>query len=203
MLKRREVSSLHFSIALCLPFYALFLYVRTQFTKRERKYENNDSAVLSQFTKTVLESEKELFKECDNTMGWQSVQLYRTFVINLINTFVVNPIYRTFVYGPVFLLFGHHDAARMPYKNCNLNFMQKASSSCLFLIVACNGLASTSYLFSMSGVSYINEMVMICSIAEIVLLVLLPRHYLSTFCGQDCLKECQRKISNYIFVRHK
>ena len=57
-----------------------------------------EHTILSQereFARTVLEAEEELFRDDEGSLGWQIVQLYRTFVLNLLAIFLVNPVYRS------------------------------------------------------------------------------------------------------------
>ena len=94
--------------------------------------------------------------------------------MNLLNTFVVNPMYRTLAYFPLLLLFLLHDRHRMPYKHRYLNILQVLSSMCLALVVVCNALAAVSYMASINEIAYIEEMVQMSSIVEMLLYGAVP-----------------------------
>ena len=89
-------------------------------------------------TKVILEQEEELFDvECKG-IRWGVVQLYRMLAVVLINTIVLNPIFRCFWFVGLFVGFSYHDGYRMPFKHPFLNHLQRLTSACLFFVTLCN-----------------------------------------------------------------
>ena len=58
----------------------------------------------------ILEMEEELFSVDDNAFRWPLVQLYRNLLVVVVQTFMLNTIYRSVVLAPIFMLFGLHDS---------------------------------------------------------------------------------------------
>lgn len=125
-------------------------------------------------------------------MGWQIIQSYRAFALITLNTFFINPIYRTLVYIPLLSFFLIHDFCRMPYKHQYLDILQILSSLCLIIVVTCNSLAATSYMVPINRLKYIESLVQISSIIEDVSYAVVPLS-LPTWMVWTRLKEHFRK----------
>ena len=89
-------------------------------------------------TNMILEQEEELFDEERKGVRWGSVQLYRMVAIVLINTIVLNPIFKCLWFAGIFVAFLMHDWYRMPFKNIFLCHLQRLTSGCLFFVTVCN-----------------------------------------------------------------
>ena len=85
----------------------------------------------------ILQLEDELFKENDRVVRWPIIQLYRNLLIVALNTFILNPIYKTVAVIPVFVAFIVHDCLRKPFKHVYLNNLQILTSVCLLIISVC------------------------------------------------------------------
>ena len=84
-------------MAIGCPYMAIFLFILNR--NRETKEDKEDRSVHEdEFARRVLESEQDLFREEEDgtgSLGWQIVQLYRTFLLNLFTVFFTNPLYRS------------------------------------------------------------------------------------------------------------
>ena len=79
-------------------------------------------------------------------------QFYRTFVISVLTTFIINPVYRQAAFLLTLVLFVVHDRYRKPYKNSFLNTVQLFSSLCLLLVLGCNSLAAYSKMVTVTQI---------------------------------------------------
>ena len=122
-------------------------------------------------TKEILQVEEKLFKEDGHSVPWVVIQLYRNMVVN---TFILNPVYKSIIMFPLFLLFGIHDARRMPYKHVFLNYLQIFTSSCLLIINACNVLPSLSIVFNLMVVPAISGILRSAKFVEMLTLISVP-----------------------------
>ena len=101
-------------------------------------------------------------------------QFYRTFLISVLTTFIVNPIYRQSAFLPVLVGFVLHDRFRKPYINGYLNTLQLFSSSCLLLVLGCNSLSAPSYMVDVSQIPSVFQVKKIISIVEMVVYASVP-----------------------------
>ena len=132
-LKARTISTTTFLTSCVIPFA---FYVRTKIIpKNPEKIPNEEE---EKCAKVILEQEEELFDEGSNGMRWSVLQLYRMLVIVMLNTFVLNTIYKSLWFFGLFLAFAMHDSRRMPYKSQFLNQLQCLTSVCLFLVNLCS-----------------------------------------------------------------
>ena len=86
----------------------------------------------------ILEQEEELFNAESKGVRWGVVQFYRILSIVLINTLVLNAIYKCLWFAGIFGAFFAQDAYRMPFKHPFLNQLQRLTSACLFLVTLCS-----------------------------------------------------------------
>ena len=94
----------------------------------------------------ILQLKEQLFYETSNSIRWPVVQLYRMLFIVVVNTFVLNPVFKSLWFSGVFLLFALHDSKRMPFKNPFLNQLQRLTSVCLFFVNLCSAPSAFSSL---------------------------------------------------------
>ena len=79
----------------------------TEKTMEEEDEMKKISPQEKEFARAVLEAEEKLFRDEEGSLGWQIVQLYRTFVLNLLAVFIINPVYRSLGMLIVSILVGH------------------------------------------------------------------------------------------------
>ena len=127
------------------------------------------------FARKTRQVEEELFASADGgALGWQVVQFYRTLLINIVSIFVLNPIYRTLVYGSLIVAFLLHDVVRRPYKDRYLNFLQPLTSACLLAVVFCNVVSSVSFMVDISTIPHVDDVANGLAMLELALYVLVP-----------------------------
>ena len=89
------------------PCVSLFLWAKKR-TVGLKTY--NPSKEDERCTKEILLLEEELFVENDRAVHWPVIQLYRNLFVAVLNTFMLNDIFRSMALLPVFMIFGLHDA---------------------------------------------------------------------------------------------
>ena len=94
LLKKRVIGSSVFTVAIACPYVAIFLYL-WRGRIRQGEQQSVQASHEEEFVARVLEAEEELFREEDGSLGWQIVQLYRTFLLNVITIGLTNPVYRS------------------------------------------------------------------------------------------------------------
>ena len=124
--------------------------------------------------KEILQLEEELFRQDDRAIRWPIIQLYRNLLVAVLNTFIINPIYRSVVLFPVFLIFAVHDSRRMPFRHIYLNYLQMLTSACLLIINACNILSSISIVFDVMVMASMGDIFKALKYLELVLLAIVP-----------------------------
>ena len=173
LLKKRLLTSTHFVAALACPYYALLLHIKNR-SKTEERINIPRAPEEEEFAKRVFQVEEDLFVEDRNSLGWQVVQFYRTIIINIITIVIPIPYYRLLALAPVLIAFSIHDRYRQPYKSVFLNNLQSLSSQSLLVILLCNVTASISIISDISTVDFVDLVVNVCGIIEIVLYMALP-----------------------------
>ena len=170
MLKGRYISSTTFLYSSVMPLVSVVLFMKKMIFGMEicNLSEEEENCI-----KEILQAEEELFKEC-NSVPWVVIQLYRNMVVALVNTFILNPVYKSIIMSPLFHLFGIHDARRMPYKHVFLNYLQIFTSSCLLIINACNVLPSLSIVFNLMVVPAISDILRAAKFVEMLTLISVP-----------------------------
>ena len=171
MLKERLISPTTFLLSSVMPFVTCGLYAKKKIVGL-RKY--NPSAEDKRCIKEILLLEEEIFWEDDGAIRWSVVQLYRNLLVAVLNTFVINTIYRSVLLFPVFMIFGLHDARRMPFRNNYLNYLQISTSACLLIINACNNIASFSTVFDLMVLSEMGDILRSSKYLELVFLIAVP-----------------------------
>ena len=137
-------------------------------------HKHNPSDEDERCIKEILLLEEELFKENDRAIRWPIIQLYRNLLVAVLNTFILNTIYRRVVLLLVFGLFIVHDGRRMPFKHVYLNYLQVLTSVCLLFINACNVVPSFSMFFDVMVISGMEHIMKALKYLELVLLAIVP-----------------------------
>ena len=171
LLKKKLISPTTFLFSSVVPYITLALYVKKKTVGLKRCHlSKEDERCIDE----ILLSEEELFRADDRGIRWSVVQLYRNLLVVVLNTFIINSIYRSVVLFPVFMLFGLHDALRKPFKHVYLNYLQILTSACLLMINACNNLASFSTSFDLMVVSAMGNVLRVLKYSELVILAIVP-----------------------------
>ena len=135
LLKKQMISTNTFLISSVVPLVALWFYVKS---KRHRlspqEYNEEEEACVNE----ILDQEETLFIHDDNGMRWPVVQLYRNFLVVIINTFILDNVFKSLWFTVLFVAFYVHDMDRMPFKHPYLNHLQRLTSVCLFLVNICS-----------------------------------------------------------------
>ena len=181
MLRKGYLRSTTFIISTACPYIALILYIWNN-RSMKRDSENEDSLFSRRssevdFARRVFESEEELFAECKKSFSWNTIQFYRTIIVNIFTIFFANPFYRLLFLSPVLFAFYLHDRYRQPYKHFILNNIQALSSGCLLLVLSCNVVAAFSFNADISTVDGISTVTSMSSIFELVLYAVVPLYY--------------------------
>ena len=148
-------------------------------------------------TGTILEMEEELFNPKKAYLRWPVMQIYRNFIVVILNTFILNPIYRTIFFIPVFCLFLYHDRDRKPYKHPYLNVLQCLSSGCLLLIAESNIPAAIVVITNGMSVPLMGSVVMACRYIEMIMYAIVPMSLLGWKFREKCLVQkmsCKKRI---------
>ena len=171
MLKKRSISSTTFLFSMVMPYLAIILYAKQKIVGLTRCSSSGEE---KRCIEEILQLEEELFKEEDRAIRWPIIQLYRNLIVAMLNTFVLNPIYRSLVLFPVFLIFTAHDARRMTYKHIYLDYFQMLTSACLLIINACNALPLMSIVFDVMVMSSMGDILRAVRYLELLLLTIVP-----------------------------
>ena len=154
-----------------MPYLALTLYVKKKVIGLN-EYDSSDEE--DRCTKEILQLEEELFQEDDGAARWPVIQLYRNMLVAVLNTFILNTMYRSVALIPVFLLFVVHDSRRMPIKHIYLNYLQMLTSVCLLIISVCNILPSISSFFDLMSITGMREILKVLKHLELALMAMVP-----------------------------
>ena len=171
LLKGGLISSKTFLLASVAPIYAIWLWVKNKTTGLNEKIPSMEEKVCIE---AILEMEELLFRAEDSLLQWPIVQLYRNYLVVVLNNFILNPIYRTISFILVFLFFLVHEFIRMPYKHHYLNLLQCLSSICLCAIAACNIPASMSVMTNSMSVPQMKFVVLMLQYVEMAIYALVP-----------------------------
>ena len=117
----------------------------------------------------ILEQEEELFDEKSKGIRWGVVQLYRMLAIVLINTIVLNPIFKCLWFIALFVAFFYHDGRRTPFKHPFLSSLQRLTSACLFLVTLCNTPSAFSSVGDITAVPNMNICLAVLRYFELIL----------------------------------
>ena len=184
LMKEGFISSSTFLCASAFPYYAFWLYVKKRTVGLDQQSLSDDEKLC---ISTILEMEEELFNTKKAFLRWPVLQLYRNFIVVILNTFILNPIYRTIFFIPVFGAFLHHDRDRMPYKHAYLNVLQCLSSGCLLIITACNIPASIVVMTNAMSVPFMGSVVKALQYVEMSTYAIVPLSLVGWKIWEKCL----------------
>ena len=171
MLKERSISLTTFMISSVMPCVTFILWAKKKIIGVHKHNPSDDD---ERCIKEILLMEEDLFQPNDRAIRWPVIQLYRNLLVAVLNTFILNTIYRTVVLFLVFGLFILHDARRMPFKHVYLNYLQVLTSVCLQFINACNVVPSISIFFDVMVISGMEHILTALKYFELVLLAIVP-----------------------------
>ena len=170
-MKKKLISPTTFLFSLVMPYVTLVLFAKKKIVGLN-KYKPSDEE--RRCIEEILLLEEELFREDDAAVRWPIIQLYRNLLVAVLNTFILNAIYRSVALCPVFMIFIVHDSHRMPFKHNYLNYLQTLTSACLLVINACNTLPSISIVFDVMVMSSMGDILKALQYLEVVLLAIVP-----------------------------
>ena len=131
-LKAQAISTDTFVVSCVIPFS---FFIIKKFHKVDKEVSNNEE---EKCRTTILEVEEMLFDAESKGIRWPVIQYYRMLVIVLVNTMLLNPVFKSLCFSVIFIGFWAHDWYRMPFENPFLNYMQRLTSACLFLVNVCS-----------------------------------------------------------------
>ena len=171
-LKDGKISTNVFLLSCVIPF-AFAIWARK--VRTDGPGVSNDE---KKCIKEILELEEELFATNHNGFRWPVIQLYRMLAIVLVDTIVLNPIFKSQWFFVMFLSFFAHDWYRMPYEHPFLNLLQRLTSACLFLVNVCSNPSAFSSVGNISSVPNMNKWLHVLRYTELfvycVVLLSLP-----------------------------
>ena len=171
MLKDRSISPTTFLLSSVIPHISFALCVKRKMVGlNEYHASDEDERCIDE----ILLLEEGLFSDDDRAVRWPVIQLYRNLLVVVLNTFILNPVYRSLALLPVFLFFSVHDARRMPFKHLYLNYLQMLTSTCLLIINVVNVLPSFSLMFDVMVISLMGDILRVLKYLELVLLAIVP-----------------------------
>ena len=154
-----------------MPLLTLFLWVKNKIAGSSQFHPSDED---KRCITEILLMEEVLFQQNDHAVRWPIIQLYRNLLVAVLNTFILNSMYRSLVLLPVFLLFIVHDSFRKPFKHVYLNHLQILTSVCLQMINMCNVLPSMSIIFDVMVVWAMEDVLRASKYLELVLLAIVP-----------------------------
>ena len=170
-LKEGFISTRGFLVASIFPPFTLTLYGKKHLVGLVKPNISEEERKCSQ---RVLELEEMLLKETDGKLRWPVVQLYRNLFVVVVDIFIHNPVYRSIIFIPLFVLFLLHDRYRIPYKHPSLNFLQSQSSALLLITTACNIPAAFSTVFDVMAIPNMHFVVTLLEYVESLLFLAMP-----------------------------
>ena len=185
MLKERSISPAIFLLSSLIPYVSFSLCLKEKMIGLSAYHPSNEE---ERCIEEILEMEEELFLVDGNSFRWPVIQLYRNLLVVVVSTFILNPIYRSVVLLPIFLLFSLHDARRMPFQHIFLNYVQMLTSACLLIINACNVIPSFAVMFDVMAMSAMGDILKASRYFELVLLAIVPLSPL-VWIGRDMIRE--------------
>ena len=183
LMKEGFISSNTLLFASVCPYYALFIYAKKHTAGLGRQNPSDDEKLCID---TILEMEEELFNSKKALVRWPVLQLYRNFSVVIINSFILNPIYRTVFFVPVFGAFLFHDCKRMPYKHPYLNVLQCLTSGCLLIITACNIPPSMVVMTNATSVPLMKDVVLVLQYVEMLTSAIVPLSFVVWKIWENC-----------------
>ena len=181
LLREGMISSNTFLLASTFPCYAMWLCIKKKLVGLHNRNSSHDERLC---VAAILQMEEDLFKP--NKIHWPTVQLYRNFLVVILNSLILNPIYRSITFIPLFLVFLRHDCTRMPYKHPFLNQLQALSSSCFLVISACNFPASIVIMTNAMSVPFMGIVILALQYLEMTIYAVVPLYLVAWALWTHC-----------------
>ena len=169
--------------ALVVPYYSFFLYIRSlcyRSTGEVEDVEEESSGKIQNecpLQRSLLEEEQDVFEIDNNStkvVTWQVIQFYRSFVMALIRTCIIDPIIRTLIYLPSLVVFLVYDRTLKPFRNPFMNILQTLSTVFLLFLVVCNTVASFSLMVDLTAIRNVKTLLRTLKYIEFSLYLVLP-----------------------------
>ena len=152
-LRKRIISTNTFLVSCVVPFAFI---IKRKFYQKESSCPFIDNEEDVRCSSMILQLEEELFDVESKGIRWNIIQLYRMLIIVLIDTFVLNPVFKSSWFCVIFVGFSYHDRERMPFKHPFLNQLQRLTSACLFLVTVCSNPSAFSSVGDIRAVPYMD-----------------------------------------------
>ena len=187
LLKERKISTNIFLLSSALPPVAFWLRAKTCIRFISPQERSDEEEICSN---EILDIEENLFRSDDtNSMRWPVVQLYRNLLVVMINTFVLNSVYKTLWFFTLFVIFLSHDWYRMPFKHPYLNILQRMTSAALFFVNLCSNPSSFSSIGDITVVPDMDLCLEVLSRVEMGLYVAVPLSFPVWKLWMRCVKK--------------
>ena len=172
LLNDRVISTNTFLLSCAMPFATLWLCIKRRFGRLQRNayYDREEESCVEE----ILNDEERLFRVETKGIRWSSVQLYRNLFIVLLDTFILNAIYKSIIFLLVFGGFYIHDRDQQPFKHPYLNILQRLTSACLFVVTVCSVPSSFSSLGDVMAIPNIEILLLILRYVELLLYIIVP-----------------------------
>ena len=172
LIQPRQIASTKFLIAAGVPYYAIYLYLKKRFVGLPTPVYSVEDEI---FVNEILRSYEEVFRKHNHLISWPVVQLYRNFVVAAVKTFIIDPMYRSLTFLPIFCLFFVHDRSAKPFLNKSVNVLQTSSTVCLTMIVICNMIFSFSlYMPKIDTIPHMDTVLTVLSYVESIVYFIFP-----------------------------
>ena len=171
LLKRRLISTNMCLISCLMPVICFWFTFKA---KRHHLIEQEFSVEEGRCMEEILELEETLFRSDDTSMRWPVVQLYRNLLVVILDTFILNPVFKNPMFTALFVVFLTHDVHRVPFKHDYLNLLQKLTSGGLIFVNLCSLPSSFSSVGDIMAVPYMNSCVPVLRYVDLCLYAAVP-----------------------------
>ena len=98
--KTEQIKTTQFLVGAGIPYYGVFLYLKKYFGETASlAYSDEDTQLINK----LLKDYDEVYRQHNQLISWPVVQLYRNLLIAAVKTFVIDPMYRSLTFLPIFL----------------------------------------------------------------------------------------------------
>ena len=172
LIKTQQIKTTQFLLGAGIPYYGVFLYLKRLFGGMASfAYSSEDIQIVS----TLLKDYDEVYRQHNQLISWPVVQLYRHLLIAAVKTFVIDPMYRSLAFLPIFCIFFVHDRSAKPFQNKSVNVLQTSSTVCLIMIIICNMIFSFSlYMTNIQSIPNMETVMIVLSYIESIVYFIFP-----------------------------
>ena len=172
LIKTGQMKTTKSLIAAYIPYYSIYLYLKVHFIGLSSGCYSKKDAM---FMENLLEDDRDVYRQHDKLLSWPVVQLYRNLLIATVKSFVINPMYRTLAFLPIFSTFLLHDRSAKPFQNKVVNILQTSSTTCLCVIVICNIIFSFSlFMSNIESILHMETVLAVLSYTESIVYFIFP-----------------------------